>query len=75
MSDLVRLERELVTEILHERVYIDMDRTVIFEYREDLSSGFMQELDEFALRVDQTPITESEANRFLKKLENSEEIY
>ena len=75
MTDLTHLEREILLETLQESVRIDMNVGSIFEYRKEITSGFINDLDEFSTLVRQSPISESESKRFLRDLENVEESY
>ena len=75
MTDLTNLEREILLETLQESVRIDMNVGSIFEYRKEITSGFINDLDEFSTLVHQSPISESESKRFLRDLENVEESY
>ena len=75
MTDLTNLEREILLETLQESVRIDMDVGSIFEYRKEITSGFINDLDEFSNLVYQSPISESESKRFIRDLENVEESY
>ena len=52
MSDLIRLEREIVSDILRDKVFIDFDRTAIFEYKADISAGFLVDAIDFSERVE-----------------------
>lgn len=52
-SDLVRLEKEILSEVLREKIFIDFDRSAIFEYKADISSGFLVDLVDFTDRVEQ----------------------
>jgi hypothetical protein len=51
VSDLERLERDLVGEILRSKALIDIDKQCVFEFKADISSGLLNDLDDFVSRV------------------------
>ena len=51
MSDLSLLEQELMSELLRNITYIDIDRDSLFECKADISSGFLNDLDEYVTKI------------------------
>ena len=56
-SDMGSLEKDLLCELLRNKVYVEIDRNSIFEYKADISSGFLGDLEEFIGKVSQENIS------------------
>ena len=50
-SDLTMLEKVILNEILRDKVFIDIDRSSFFEYKSDISFGFLVDLVDFTDKV------------------------